>query len=262
MADFDLLRQPIIVGVINMNFKDKVVIITGGSRGIGKAVVKAFSEAGAKVYFTYNKNSEAAEEVATEYGANAIRCSQRNPEEIAKVVESIVSEHGGIDVLVNNAGVTSDQFLMMMSDEDWDKVIDTNLNGTFRWCKAAARPMLAHRRGNIINIASVAGLAGIAGQTNYAASKGAVLSFTRALAAEFGGKGLRVNAVVPGFIETDMTAVMPRRIKQENLDKIVMKRFGKVEEIASTVMFLASDNASYITGQTLVVDGGLTAVAG
>lgn len=245
-----------------MDFKDKIVVVTGGSRGIGKAVVQAFSEAGAKVYFTYNKNQEAADEVASKFNAKALCCSQREPEAITKIVGEIVEEHGGIDVLINNAGITSDQFIMMMADEDWDKVIDTNLNGTFRWCKAAARPMLAHRRGNIINIASVAGIAGIAGQTNYAASKGAVLAFTRALAAEFGGKGLRVNAVVPGFIETDMTAKMPRRIKQENMDKIVMKRFGKVEEVASTVLFLASEQASYITGQTLIVDGGLTAVAG
>jgi 3-oxoacyl-[acyl-carrier protein] reductase len=150
---------------------------------------------------------------------------------------------------------------MLMPPEDWNRVIDTNLNGAFRWCKAVTRPMLGARRGSIINIASIAGLVGVMGQTNYAASKGALLAFTRALAAELGAKGIRVNSVVPGFIETDMSARVPRPIKQKNLEHIVLKRFGQPAEIAGVVAFLASDAASYIMGQAIVVDGGLTATA-
>ena len=164
-------------------------------------------------------------------------------------------------MLVNNAGITADTFLMLMPAEDWNRVMDTNLNGAFRWCKAVTRPMLGARRGVIINLASIAGLVGVMGQTNYAASKGALLAFTRALAAELGAKNIRVNSVVPGFIETDMSARVPRAIKQKNLDHIVQKRFGKPEEVASVVTFLASDAASYIMGQAIVVDGGLTATA-
>ena len=176
-------------------------------------------------------------------------------------MERVLADAGKIDVLVNNAGITADMFLMLMPADDWNRVIDTNLNGAFRWCKAVTRPMLGARRGVIINIASIAGLVGVMGQTNYAASKGALLAFTRALAAELGVKGIRVNSVVPGFIETDMSARVPRQIKQKNLEHIVLKRFGKPEEVASAVTFLASDAASYIMGQSIVVDGGLTATA-
>jgi 3-oxoacyl-[acyl-carrier protein] reductase len=244
-----------------MRFADKTIVVTGGSRGIGRAVVARFCAEGAKVFFTYNKNDEAASVTATECGATAIKCSQTDGDAVSATVASIISQTGAIDVLVNNAGVTSDQFLMMMSVEQWDKVINTNLNGAFRWAKEICRPMLNAQKGSIINIASVSGLTGIAGQTNYAASKGGLLAFTRALAAELGPKGIRVNAVVPGFIDTDMTAIIPRQIKRQNLDRILMKRFGASEEVASAVVFLASGDASYITGQTIVVDGGLTATA-
>lgn len=240
----------------------QVVIVTGGSRGIGRAVVEKFRAQGARVYFTYHQNEAAAREVAAACGAEALQCSQGDAAAIDAAVQRVVTEAGRIDVLVNNAGITADQFLMLMPAEDWNKVIDTNLNGAFRWCKAVSRPMLMERRGTIINISSVSALVGVMGQTNYAASKGALLAFTRALAAELGVKGIRVNAVVPGFIETDMTAKVPRQIKQRSLERITLKRFGQAAEVAAAVAFLASDAASYIVGQTLVVDGGLTATAG
>jgi 3-oxoacyl-[acyl-carrier protein] reductase len=223
--------------------------------------VERFAAQGAKVYFTFHQNAEAAAQVAAATQAEAIQCSQNDAEAINAAVEKIIAAAGKIDVLVNNAGITADTFLMLMPAEDWNRVIDTNLNGVYRWCKAVTRPMLGARRGSIINLASIAGLVGVMGQTNYAASKGGLLAFTRALAAELGGKNIRVNSVVPGFIETDMSARVPRPIKQKNLEHIVQKRFGKPEEVASVVTFLASDAASYIMGQSIVVDGGLTGTA-
>jgi len=242
-----------------MDFKDKVVLVTGGSRGIGRAIVAEFSQQKARVFFTYHRHDDEAAHVAEECNATPIKCSQNDSENIEKAIETIVNDTGHIDILVNNAGVTSDKFLMMMSFEEWNKVLDTNINGAYRWAKAVCRAMISAQNGVIINMASVAGLVGIGGQTNYAASKGAILAFNRALAAELGAKGIRVNAVVPGFIETDMTAVMPRQIKRENKDRILLKRFGTPEEVAHVVSFLASEKASYIIGQEIVVDGGLTA---
>ncbi len=242
-----------------MSFKDKTVIVTGGSRGIGKAVVAEFCEAGARVFFTYHKNDDSAKSVEDEYHATACKCPQTDAESIEKTVETILDQTGHVDILVNNAGITSDMFLMMMPFENWNKVMDTNVNGTWRWAKAVSRSMISAQSGIIINIASVAAYTGIGGQTNYAASKGAILSFNRALAAELGPKGVRVNAVVPGFIQTDMTGVMPRQIKRENKERILLKRFGTPQEVAHVVSFLASDKAAYIIGQEIVVDGGLTA---
>ena len=247
--------------IMSREFEGQVVVVTGGSRGIGRAIVERFASQGAKVYFTFHQNAEAAAQVAAATQAEAIQCSQNDADAINAAVEKIISATGKIDILVNNAGITADMFLMLMPADDWNRVIDTNLNGVYRWCKAVTRPMLSARRGVIINLASIAGLVGVMGQTNYAASKGALLAFTRALAAELGAKNIRVNSVVPGFIETDMSARVPRQIKQKNLEHIVQKRFGKPEEIASVVTFLASEGASYIMGQSIVVDGGLTATA-
>jgi 3-oxoacyl-[acyl-carrier protein] reductase len=244
-----------------MDFKDRVVLVTGGSRGIGRATVAAFAKRGAIVYFTYHKNEEAAREVSEAFDANAVMCPQNDTCQIDLTVEKITGKFGRIDVLVNNAGITSDQFFMMMPAEQWNRVIDVNLNGPYRWVKAVCRGMLSSQKGCIINVASVAGLVGTAGQTNYAASKGGLIALTRALAAELGPKGVRVNAVVPGFIETDMTAIMPRQVKRQNLERILLKRFGKSEEVAEVIAFLASDAASYIAGQAIVVDGGLTSTA-
>jgi 3-oxoacyl-[acyl-carrier protein] reductase len=246
---------------MNREFEGQVVIVTGGSRGIGRAIVERFAARGARVFFTYHQNEEAAAQVAATTKAEAIKCSQTDAAAIDSAVERVLGAAGRIDVLVNNAGITCDMFLMLMPAEDWNRVIDTNLNGVFRWCKAVTRPMLGARRGVIVNIASIAGLVGVMGQTNYAASKGALLAFTRALAAEVGRKNIRVNAVVPGFIETDMSARVPRQIKQSNLEHIVLKRFGQPAEVAAAVTFLASADAAYIMGQSLVVDGGLTATA-
>ena len=246
---------------MSQEFAGQVVVVTGGSRGIGRAIVERFAALGARVYFTWHQNAEAAAQVAAATGAEAIQCSQTDAEAITAAVEKIMAAAGKIDVLVNNAGITADMFLMLMPAEDWNRVLDTNLNGVFRWCKAVTRPMLGARRGAIINLSSIAGLVGVMGQTNYAASKGALLAFTRALAAELGGRNIRVNSVVPGFIETDMSARVPASIKQKHLEHIVLKRFGRPEEIASVVTFLASDAAAYIMGQSIVVDGGLTATA-
>jgi len=237
----------------------KSVIVTGGSRGIGRAVAARFAKDGAKVYFTYHQHEEAATETAATCGAIALRCSQSDAEAIAGVVDRVIGETGRIDVLVNNAGIARDQYLMMMPPDDWDRVIDTNLNGAYRWCKSVSRPMMGAGSGAIVTVASVSGLVGIAGQTNYAATKGALIAFSRSLAAELGPKGVRVNTVVPGFIETDMTARMPRQIKQQNIDRILLHRFGKADDVAAAVTFLASEDAAYIVGQTLVVDGGLSA---
>ena len=184
---------------MSREFEGHVVVVTGGSRGIGRAIVERFAAQGARVFFTYHQRDDPAQEVATACGAETIKCSQTDAAAIPAAVEHIVAAAGRIDVLVNNAGITADKFLMLMPADDWNRVIDTNLNGAFRWCKAVSRPMLGARRGVIINIASIAGLVGVMGQTNYCASKGALLAFTRALAAELGAKGIRVNSVVPGL---------------------------------------------------------------
>ncbi len=240
-------------------FKNLVVCVTGGSRGIGRAVVKEFSSKGATVYFTYHMHEESAAQTEKECEqAHKMLCSQSDGGAIESTIETICKQRGKIDVLVNNAGINSDQFLMLMPEEEWTRVIDINLNGAFRWAKGVSRRMLAAGHGTIINISSVSGLVGIGGQTNYAASKGALLAFSRSLAAELGPKGIRVNAVVPGFIETDMTSKIPRQIKQQNKERVLLRRFGAPQEVASVVSFLASDAASYIVGQTIVVDGGLT----
>jgi 3-oxoacyl-[acyl-carrier protein] reductase len=240
------------------DLQNKTVLVTGGSRGIGKAIVSELASRGSKVFFTFHHNETAASETAELTGATAMRCSQLDNDSIITTVEKVIESQGKIDILVNNAGITSDQFLMMMPQEEWNRVLETNINGAFRWSKAVCRPMINARKGVILNIASVSGLVGIAGQTNYAASKGAIISFSRSLAAELGPKGIRVNTLVPGFIETDMTAAMPRQIKHENTRRILLQRFGRPEEVAKTAAFLVSDDASYIVGQTIIVDGGLT----
>ena len=240
-----------------MKFSGKTVLVTGGSRGIGAAIVELFAKEGAFVCFTYKSSAQLAEDLAKKTGGKAYQCGQDNPAEISRIVDEICAERGRIDILVNNAGITKDGYIMLMGENDFKSVIDTNLTGAFLWTKAVMRKMYAKKSGSVVFVSSVSGLTGVVGQANYAASKGAMLSFMRVAAAEGGMKGIRVNAVAPGFVKTDMTAKMPRAIAAAQCEKITLKRFADPVEIARAVLFLAGDEASYITGQCLVVDGGL-----
>jgi 3-oxoacyl-[acyl-carrier protein] reductase len=246
-----------------MKLKDQVALVTGGSRGIGRAVVLAFAAEGARVAFVYRGSRPAAEslvaEVAGQGGAAlAIQADVRDPAAAERCVERVEQEWGGLDVLVNNAGVVRDELFVQMGPEAWQDVLDTNLGGTYHFCRAVAFPFMRRRRGRIINVSSVAAEHVNPGQTNYAASKGAINAFTRALAIELASRGVTVNAVAPGFIETDMSAAV--RNKAGDLIKkfIPMRRIGAPEDVAKVAVFLASTDAAYMTGQVLTVDGGLS----
>ncbi|QVL31268.1 3-oxoacyl-[acyl-carrier-protein] reductase [Telmatocola sphagniphila] len=247
-----------------MLLKDQIALVTGGSRGIGRGIVLALAKEGAKVCFVY-KGSEAAAkalevEVQTAGGtALAIQGDVSKSDEANRIVEKVLAEQGRIDILVNNAGVIRDGLFLRMSEEDWNTVINTNLGGVFNFCRAVSAQMaLKQRSGRIINISSVAAEHVNAGQANYAASKGAVNSFTKVLAVELGSRGVTVNAVAPGFIETDMSEAVRNKAGDFIAKKLVpLRRLGKPEDIASVVVFLASPAASYVTGQVITVDGGL-----
>jgi 3-oxoacyl-[acyl-carrier protein] reductase len=231
------------------------VLVTGGNRGIGLAIARAFAQAGDKVAYTYRSGEPPAE--LADLGCLAVRCDITDSEQVEQAYKEIEERHGPVEVLVANAGVTKDQLLMRMSEEDFTSVIDTNLTGAFRVVKRANKAMLRARKGRVVLISSVVGLAGQAGQANYAASKAALVGFARSLARELGSRNITFNVVAPGFVDTDMTRALPEETRKEFLSKVPLGRYADAEEIAGVVRFLSSDEASYITGAVIPVDGGL-----
>ncbi len=242
-----------------MLLKDKVAIVTGGTRGIGKAIVEAFVREGAKVVFTYAGSHEKAKELENQYKNQvlAVQADVKDFEKAQEVVEKTVETFGGLEIVVNNAGITRDNLLLRMTPEQWHEVLETNLTGVFNYTKAALRVMLRARKGVFINLSSVVGLGGNAGQANYAAAKSGIIAFTKSVAKELGSRNIRANVVAPGFIETEMTAQLPEQQLKQWLEQIPMRRAGKPEEVASVCVFLASEMASYVSGAVIVVDGAM-----
>lgn len=245
-----------------MMFQDKVAIVTGATRGIGRAIVLMLVQEGARVVFTYLKSTLAAESLIHEtetFGSKALGLPMdvRDFQKAKELVDTAKTTFGGLDILINNSGIIRDKALMMMSEEEWHDVIDTNLNGVFNVTRRAIVTMLKQKSGNIINITSVSGIIGLARQTNYASSKAGLIGFTKSLAREVSPYGIRVNAVAPGFIETEMLADLKDDYRAKMIETIPLGRFGQAQDVANTVKFLLSDAANYITGQTIVVDGGL-----
>jgi len=243
-------------------FEGRTAIVTGGSRGIGRAIVKELAGRGANVAFSFSKNKELADQLAAEIEAAgrralAFQADVTDAAAAEKMVRSVKSELGSVDYLVNNAGITRDKLIMMMSEDDWDAVLDTNLKGVFNVTKPAVSLMVRQRRGAILNIASISGVVGMAGQTNYSASKAGLIGFTKALAKEVARRSITVNALALGLIETDMTVALAEEYKQKMLEQIPLGRYGTVEEVERIAVFLLSDDAKYITGQVIQADGGL-----
>lgn len=245
-----------------MNFSEKTAVVTGGSRGLGRAICLELARGGANVVLCYAGNEAAANETVAaceSLGARAvaIRCDVSKEDEVKALMDAALKTFGRIDILVNNAGITRDGLLMMMKSEDFDAVIAANLRGAFLCMKAVARQMVKQRYGRIVNLSSVVGLRGNAGQVNYAASKAGVIGMTKSLAKELAGRNITVNAVAPGFIDTDMTAVLPEAAREALLKTIPMARLGQPEDVARAVAFFAADETAYVTGQVLCVDGGM-----
>ena len=246
-----------------MNFTGKTAVVTGGSRGIGRAICLELARGGANVMLCYAGNEEAALDTvaaceALGAKAAAMRCDVSKTDEVKALVDAALQQFGAVHILVNNAGITRDGLLMTMKEDAWDQVLDTNLKGAFLTMKAVARTMMKQRYGRIVNLSSVVGLHGNAGQVNYAASKAGVIGMTKSLAKELASRGVTVNAVAPGCIDTDMTAALPQAARDALLPTIPTQRLGAAEEVAQAVAFLASDQAAYITGQVLAVDGGMS----
>ena len=245
-----------------MNLTGKNALVTGGSRGIGKAVCLELARQGANVAVNYAGRAQAAEEVAAacrELGveAFAVQADVADAAAVDAMVKEVAARFGRVDILVNNAGITRDKLALQMKEEDFDAVLDTNLKGAFLCMKAAARTMMKQRYGRIVSLSSVVGLRGNAGQTNYAASKAGIIGLTKSIAKELASRGVTANAVAPGFIDTDMTAAMSEAAKAATLASIPLGKLGKPEDVAAAVAFLASEEAGYITGQVLAVDGGM-----
>lgn len=238
--------------------ENKTALITGGSSGIGLAIAKKFAEQGAKVII-FGQNAEKGNKAVSEIGnaASFHSIDVSKTDDVEQKIKEILAQEGKIDILVNNAGITRDELMMKIKEEDWDLVMDTNAKSCFNTSRALARPMLKARQGKIINVSSVIGLIGNAGQVNYAASKGAIIAMTKALALEFASRSIQVNCIAPGFVDTQMTGVLTESQKESILAKIPLGRMGFPEEIANAALFLASSLSDYITGQVLTVDGGM-----
>ena len=234
-----------------------MALVTGGSRGIGAAISRELARAGAKVAVNCRSGTDAADHVATEIGGLVVQADVSNPQEAQALIERVEEELGDIDALVNNAGVTRDTLIARMSDDDWETVIDTNLRGTFNTARAVSRKMLRRRAGSMVNLSSVVGIHGNPGQANYAASKAGIIGLTKALARELGSRGVRVNAIAPGYITTELTEVLNDEQRGLILGNTPLGRLGEPEDVARAVRFLCSDDAAFITGEVLLVDGGL-----
>lgn len=240
----------------------KVAIVTGASRGIGRQIALSMAREGAAVIVNYNGSAARAEEVVQEIRnaggqAEAVQCNVSDYEKAQELINYVIGQYKRVDILINNAGITRDNLLMKMSEEEFDAVIDTNLKGAFNCTKHVSRQMLRQKSGRIINISSVSGVMGNAGQANYCASKAGLIGLTKSVARELGSRGITVNAIAPGFIDTEMTSVLSEDVKKAMGEQIPLRRFGRPEDVAEAAVFLASDKAAYITGQVLCVDGGM-----